>query len=173
MQMDRPKFLEGAFCWKAFLYYKWQLGDILPRVAPVLQDIASIKPVGPQSDEDRAYLIAARETLRKALVACCKSVKSTLSIYDNAYHRLTQESDPTAFRDFLLKAPALFNELGERLGAVEHIVSFWRFRFPAERRPIITPGELASVFMDFESSLGADHVEAPCVPAKPQMIGGA
>ena len=173
MQMDRPRFLEGAFCWKAFLYYKWQLGDILPRVGPVLQDIASIKPVGPQSEEDRAYLIAARETLRKALVTACKSVKSTLGIYDSAYHQLTQKSDPTAFRDFLLKAPALFNELGERLGAVEHIVSFWRFRFPVERRPIIAPAELASVFMDFESSLGADHVEAPSVLAKPQMIDAA
>lgn len=173
MQLDRPQFLEGAFCWKAFLYYKWQLGDILPRIAPVLQEIASIKPIGPQTEEDRTYLIAARETLRKALVASCKSVRLTLGIYDSAYQQLTQQSDPAAFRDFLLRAPTLFNELGERLGAIEHIVSFWRFRFPAGRRPMVTPAELASVFTDFESSLGADHVSAPGILPKPQMIGAA
>jgi hypothetical protein len=173
MQLDRPQFLEGAFCWKAFLYYKWQLGDILPRIAPVLQEIANIKPVGPQTEEDRAYLIAARETLRKALTASCKSVRVTLGIYDNAYQRLTQQSDPAAFRDFLLRAPTLFNELGERLGAIEHIVSFWRFRFPTDRRPMVTPAELASVFADFESSLGADHVNVPGVLPKPQMIAAA
>jgi hypothetical protein len=173
MQLDRPQFLEGVFCWKAFLYYKWQLGDILPRISPVLQEIASVKPVGPQSEEDRAYLIEARETLRKALVASCKAVKATLGVYDNAYQGLTQRSDPAAFRDFLLKAPALFNELGERLGGIEHIVSFWRFRFPTNQRVTVTPGELASVFMDFESSLGAAHVEAPGVLPKPQILEAA
>lgn len=173
MQLDRPQFLEGAFCWKAFLYYKWQLGDILPRVAPVLQDIASIKPVGAQSDSDKAYLIAARETLRKALITSCKSVRSTLGFYDNAYQRLTQQSDPAAFRDFLIKAPALFNELGERLGGIEHIVSFWRFRFPATQRPVISPAELASIFMDFENSLGAEQVDAPSVLPKATMIDAA
>jgi hypothetical protein len=55
----------------------------------------------------------------------------------------------------LLKAPAMFNELGERLGAIEHIISFWRFRFPADKRPTISPTELVSVFMDFEGSLSA------------------
>jgi len=170
MQLDRPQFLEGAFCWKAFLYYKWQLGDILPRVAPVLQEIGQIKPVGPQSEEDRAYLISARETLRKALVGACRAVKSTLGIYDDAYRRLTQQSDPGAFRDFLLNAPALFNELGERLGGVEHVISFWRFRFPAKRRPHVTPSELVNVFMDFEASLGAEHVKAPSVLKPPLII---
>jgi len=172
MRLDRPQFLEGAFCWKAFLYYKWQLGDILPRVAPVLQEIAQIKPLGPQSEEDRAYLISARETLRKALIASCKAVKVTLGFYDNAYQRLTQQSDPGAFRDFLLRAPTLFNDLGERLGGIEHIVSFWRFRFPAGSRPLVTPAELASVFTDFEGSLGTEHVEAPSVLKQPLVIDG-
>ena len=73
----------------------------------------------------------------------------------------------------LSKAPALFNELGERLGGIEHIVSFWRFRFPTNRRPVVTPAELASVFMDFEGSLGAPHVEAPGILPKPQIIESA
>ena len=63
-------------------------------------------------------------------------MKATLEIYDTRLVvALTQNSDPTAFRDFLLKAPAMFNELGERLGGIEHILSFWRFRFPGDKMP--------------------------------------
>ena len=170
MQLDRPKFLEGVFCWKAFLYYKWQLGDILPVSRRCCMRSLTSSRSAPNPKRIEAYLVAARETLRKALVASCKAVKVTLGFYDSAYQGLTQQSEPAAFRDFLLKAPALFNELGERLGGIEHIVSFWRFRFPANRRPVVTPAELASVFMDFEGSLGAPHVEAPGILPKPQII---
>ena len=154
MQLDVQQFQEGVFCWKAFLYYKWQLADMLPKVSPVLQEIETIKPRGPQAGETRQYLKVARETLRKALVGACRNVKTTLEIYDHAYGNLTQNSDPTAFRDFLLKAPEMFNDLGEKLGGVEHIVSFWRFRFPGGKMPVISPEELTDMFMDFESSIG-------------------
>lgn len=174
MQLDVQQFQEGSFCWKAFLYYKWQLADLLPKVGPVLQEIETVKPRGPQSAEMQQYLKAARETLRKALVAGCKSVKATLEIYDRAYADLTQKSEPAAFRDFLLKAPEMFNELGERLGGVEHIISFWRFRFPGGRMPVITPEELSDIFMDFEGSLGVTD-RAPDIPGlpKPNMVTSA
>jgi hypothetical protein len=173
MQLDPQQFQEGAFCWKAFLYYKWQLADLLPRVSPVLQQIETLRPIGPQTDDDRAYLAATRETLRKALIASCKAVKATLEIYDNAYKSLTEQSEPSAFRDFLLKAPAMFNELGERLGGIEHIVSFWRFRFPAGSRPTISPAELTNVFMDFESSLGAENTPNRSALATPEIVDAA
>ena len=173
MQLGEHQFQEGVFCWKAFLYYKWQLTDLLPRVSPVLQQIAAIKPVGPQTAEEQTYLDGARETLRKALIASCKAVKATLQIYDNAYRRLTEASDPIAFRDFLLKAPALFNALGERLGGIEHIVSFWRFRFPDADRLMIAPAELTSVFMDFESSLGGEQQVSRSMLPTPEIIEAA
>lgn len=172
MQLDVQQFQEGVFCWKAFLYYKWQLADLLPRVAPVLKQIETIRPRGPQSDDIKVYLTAARETLRKALINCCRSVRTTLEVYDDAYRSLTQNSDPTAFRDFLLKAPEMFNDLGERLGAIEHIVSFWRFRFPGDRMPMITPEELSDMFMDFEGSLGFEKSEGSSL-ATPTVTNAA
>jgi hypothetical protein len=172
LQLDPPQFQEGAFCWKAFLYYKWQLSDLLPRVNPVLEQIRTIRPRGPMLDETKIYLHTARETLSKTLIAACRKVKGTLEIYDAAYRNLTEHSDPSAFRDFLLKAPSLFNELGERLGAIEHIVSFWRYRFPEGKRPLVTPEELADIFMDFESGLGAEH-ENQYALAKPEIIEAA
>ncbi len=173
MQLDVQQFQEGVFCWKAFLYYKWQLADLLPRVAPVLKQIETVKPRGPQSDDTKVYLMTARESLRKALINCCRSVKTTLEIYDHAYANLTQNSEPMAFRDFLIKAPEMFNDLGERLGAIEHIVSFWRFRFPGDKMPVVTPDELSDMFMDFEGSLGFEKSgDGPGLPA-PQVTNAA
>ena len=159
MQMEPHAFEEGVFCWKAFLYYKWQLSDLLPKVGPVLKEIETVRPRGPQTDDIKLYLSSAREVLRKALLSACRRVKDTLAIYDEAYRKLTAESDPIAFRQFLLRAPSLFNELGERLGAVEHMVSFWRFRFPADRASMISPEELTELFQDFEAGLGSANAD--------------
>jgi hypothetical protein len=172
LQLDAVQFQEGVFCWKAFLYYKWQLSDLLPRVGIVLNQIRTIRPVGPMSDETKIYLGAAAETLARALTIACRDVRGTLEIYDIAYRNLTEQSDPLAFRDFLLKAPALFNALGERLGAIEHIVSFWRFRFPGEKTSSIAPDALADIFKDFENGLGVQRDNRPAL-ASPKMIEAA
>ena len=63
------------------------------------------------------------------------------------------DGKPQVFRDFLLDAPAMFCELGERLGAVSHIVSFWNFRFPKGQPSAISAPELADILSDFEDSL--------------------
>ena len=56
---------------------------------------------------------------------------------------------PKTFRDFLMSAPYMFLELGEKLGAISHIVSFWRYRFPQNGPTTIDPEELAAIFQDF------------------------
>ena len=92
----------------------------------------------------------------------CRKVTETLSVYDDAYEGLTRHNDPLRFRDFLLQAPALFNELGERLGGIDHIISFWRFRFPEDRRSsLVTPEELSDIFSDFEQSLNVASERSP------------
>ena len=52
-----------------------------------------------------------------------------------AFADLVANQSPKTFRDFLLCAPYMFLELGEKLGAISHIVSFWRYRFPAGAPP--------------------------------------
>jgi hypothetical protein len=172
MQLDQQQYQEGIFCWKAFLYYKWQLGDLLPLAAKVLQQIVVVRPRGPMDDETKSYLAGARENIRRALIIACREVKDTLAVYDGAYLSLTSKGEPLEFRDFLLKAPRLFNDLGERLGGIEHITSFWRYRFASEGASI-TPEELVDLFQDFESSLnteeapptGASRIASPVVDA--------
>ncbi len=167
LQLDAGQFQEGVFCWKAFLYYKWQIADLLPRVNLVLREMQTVRPRGPMSDETKIYLASASETLCRALTAACREVRMTLEIYDVAYRNLTEQNDPLAFRDFLLKAPALFNALGEKLGAIEHIVSFWRFRFAEEKPSSIAPDALADIFKDFEIGLGIKYDAGPSLAAPP------
>lgn len=151
--MGRAEFEEGVFCWKGFIYYKWTLNNLLPKVRPVASEIARIRPSDNPSDEDKAFLDASRDRLTRALDQGCSTVRETLKVYDDAYRDLTLKGQPTAFREFLLKAPTLFYQLGERLGSVDHIVSFWRYRFPPDVRPKIGTEELFDILADFESSL--------------------
>ncbi|MCX8497782.1 MAG: hypothetical protein ORN25_00305, partial [Caulobacteraceae bacterium] len=158
MQMDRMQFQEGIFCWKAFIYYKWQLVDMLPKLPEILNQIEKVQARGQSDEETRIYLASARVNLRKKIIAASQSVKSTIAVYDQSYSRMTKEGKPGDFRDFLITAPELFAQLGERLGAVDHVISFWRYKFPMGRPPIITPEELTDVFMDFEQSLNFPEV---------------
>ncbi len=48
----------------------------------------------------------------------------------HSFRDLVANQTPKTFRDFLLSAPYMFLELGEKMGAISHIVSFWRYRFP-------------------------------------------
>lgn len=151
--MERAEFEEGVFCWKGFIYYKWALNELVPQIKPVATEIERIKPTNPLSSDERAYIDAARERLGRGIVKACTTVRLTLKVYDDAYHDLTRNGQPAAFREFLIKAPTLFHELGERLGGVQHLVSFWRYRFPPDSRPKISSEELFDLFADFEASL--------------------
>lgn len=153
MGLDRPSFVEGVFCWKGFIYYKWVLSNLIPDLKPIAVEMASIRPVGRADGEKLEFVRRTRGKLVKMLARTCATVRETLNFYDAAYQELTHDGKPTAFRDFLLQAPALFHELGERLGSVQHIVSFWRFRFPAGRRLTVDIDELVELFADFEQSL--------------------
>jgi hypothetical protein len=133
------------------------MSELAPHVRPVLQEIMAIKPAGPVDGEDRATIAACKSRLTKGISAACDTVRSTLKVYDDAYIDLTKNGQPKTFRDFLMMAPALFYELGERLAAVQHVVSFWRFRFPPGSRARPTAEELADILVDFEASLAFEQ----------------
>lgn len=153
LQMDHAQYREGIFCWKAFLYYKWQLRELLPKAKKILNEIEVVVPNGPVSIDEKVQIAQMRRNISRNFSRAVKSVSTTLGIYDNAYFMLTKKSDPLVFRNFLLSAPELFKSLGERLGAVEHLLSFWQFRVPAGSRTLLIADELIDIFGDFESSL--------------------
>jgi hypothetical protein len=159
MGLDKASFDEGIFCWKGFIYYKWVMGELAPRVRPIMMDVMTIKPNGHANPEEREIIGGCKSRLVKGISTACDTVLATLKIYDDAYSGLTKNSDPRSFRDFLMMAPSLFYELGERLAAVEHVVSFWRFRFPPGQASKPTPDELVDILMDFEASLAFEPLD--------------
>jgi hypothetical protein len=152
LRLERRDYQEGVFCWKGFLYYKWTLADAMPGVTRVADAIAAARAHGTTNAETRTYLEKSRRGLGRAILQICEGAKASLKVYDTAFARLVG-GEPTAFREFLLNAPGMFTELGERLGAVNHIVSFWNFRFPSGQLPKVTPEELFDIFTDFDNSL--------------------
>jgi hypothetical protein len=171
LRLEKQQYQEGVFCWKGFLYYKWTLNETLPAVKRVSDAIGAAKPRGTMDMTTRAYLEKTRTDLQESVLRITNTARKTLAIYDRAFASL-MGGQPTAFRDFLLSAPSMFTDLGERLGAINHITSFWDFRFPRGRLPVITPEELTDIFADFEASLAFPESQPTSVSqiSAPQVI---
>jgi hypothetical protein len=151
LRLEPEQYQEGVFCWKGFLYYKWALSSLMGDIVAVAEEVTSVRTVGPSDTAAQEYIARGRAVLRARIMKTCEEVSRTLKVYDEAYGSLT-EGNPARFRDFLLEAPAMFTRLGDQLGAVQHITSFWRFRF-GPKSPPVGVEELIDIFMDFETGL--------------------
>jgi hypothetical protein len=155
LMLEGESFREGVFSWKGFLYYKWSLSVLWPDLKKVAAEIGQLQITGQRDMETGAYLNAARQRLQSAIVSQKNSIARTLKVYDDAFAGLTARGEPKVFRDFLLRAPDMFISLGEKVGVISHIGSFWRYRFPAGRPLTCTVEEALDILQDFESGLGA------------------
>ena len=152
LKMDENQFVEGVFCWKGFLYYKWVLAEVLGEVGSVIRGVRDVQSVGEATSEELARIAGGRIRVQVGVKRTCRAVRASLQTYDEAFDQLTQRADPIAFRDFLLAAPRMFAEVGEKLAAIQHITSFWRYR--ARGGCLTMPvGDLLDVMTDFENSL--------------------
>ena len=163
-------FREGVFSWRGFLYYKWSMGKFWPDVMGVLREINTIQPIGGLTPEQKVYLTGARRGIIEMVRDNGNHVNKALSVYDASFADLVAHQAPKTFRDFLLSAPYMFLELGEKLGAISHIVSFWRYRFPQGAHASIDGDELSAIFQDFSSGFGEKVKEEPSVIKKPIVI---
>jgi len=154
LRLQPDQYFEGVFCWKGFLYYKWRLGELAAGAPDLIQQIRASHPMGRADTDTKIYIAEAKIRIGDAVMANCRAVAELLKIYDSAYARLTQAGEPAAFRDFLLKAPHMFVQLGEQLGVIDHIAGFWGHRFPPGRRASTGAEELMDILLDFEDSLG-------------------
>ena len=153
LRLSESEFAEGIFCWKGFIYYKWVEQNVSDTSQIVTNIILKTRPVGKQEPPVRESLDGLRGVVVDQMVAAAATVKHSLATYDEAYAELTQKTNPVPFREFLLSAPARFAELGERLGVLQHITSFCKYRFPSDRPISIGAPELLDIFTDFEAAL--------------------
>ena len=154
LMLDGEAFREGVFSWKGFLYYKWMMHSLWPQLTAVISEINDLTTSGPRDPDLSDYVARAKVRLQRAINNQRQQVVSALKVYDDAFHDLTVNSRPQAFRDFLLKAPSMFLSLGENVGHVSHIASYWRYRFPLGRRLDAPLEEVASILQEFEVALG-------------------
>jgi hypothetical protein len=156
LRLEGDSYREGIFAWKGFLYYKWVLNSLWPKLREVLVELTKVRTVGPRDYEQEALVRGMKVKLHGAIERQMKAVADYLGIYDAVFMELTKDGNATAFRDFLLKSPEMLVALGEGTGVVSHIASFWRFRFPKDKPLEANVNELLDILQDFESGLGGD-----------------
>lgn len=159
LRLEDKQFLDGIFAWRGFLYYKWVLSDVMPRVDQTIKSMVSVTPRGVRDAESAAYIPLARARIVAAVRERIRAVQATLSTYDRAFHALTDDGKPGTFRDFLIESPHLFMSLGQRLGALQHIVSFWSYRFPRSKPVAVGYVDLMDILMDFEDGIALEGLE--------------
>jgi hypothetical protein len=147
------------------------MGKFWPDVMGVLREINAITPHGAVTPEQKVFLSAARRNVIGMVRENGQHVTKALSVYDAAFRDLLANQTPKTFRDFLLSAPYMFLELGEKLGAISHIVSFWRYRFPLGSPFHVDTEELSAIFRDFSSGFGEKTKGESTLIRKPVVIG--
>ena len=147
--LNASDFREGVFSWRGFLFYKWSIDNFWADIRNILREIGGIRPQGMMDTETRAYLSGAKRNVIELVIENSNDVARVLQIYDDSFAELVANRAPKMFRDFLLSAPFMFVELGEKMGTISHIASFWRYRFPRNAPLMVDAEELAAIFQDF------------------------
>jgi hypothetical protein len=157
LRLQPGEFREGVFSWRGFIYYKWSLVDFWPDLVKALRQLKTIVPLRSMDAEQRANITAAKQAILAGAKKGSNDIKKIIKIYDTAYDSLIAERDPRRFREFLLGAPALFLEIGEKMGALSHITSFWKYRFPEGAPRTVDCEELTTIFQDFSKGFTIEN----------------
>jgi len=161
--LSGQQYQDGVFSWRGFLYYKWVFTDLSGPLSNIMNEITTIQGRGPKTIETTAYLSGAKMRIQAKLLQAHANAKTLLGVYDEAYAALTSANNPKSFRNFLLSAPAMFMQLGEQLGAIQHVISFWNYRLPPGKPRFIAHDELADLFLDFEDGLTSVPAEGSTI----------
>jgi hypothetical protein len=157
LNLQAAEFSEGVFSWRGFLYYKWSLMEFWPNLLKALRDIKAILPMGKIDHEQKVFLTGAKMDIVRGAKFHSDAVRRSIAIYDDAYAGLVERQDAKRFREFLLGAPALFLDIGEKMGAMSHVTSFWQYRFPRGSPKSADADELLTMFEDFVRSFGIEE----------------
>ncbi len=159
LRLSGEEYAQGMFGWKGFLYYKWNVESLRPTFEPVAKEILGARFIRAHRD-DETYLNQTRRNIVRALYQRIDEVDTALKAYDTAFQKLVNDGEPGVFRQFLLDAPKMFIETGEYLASINHICSFWRYRFPPGMPNRIEVDDAYDIFRDFAMSLGQDERRA-------------
>lgn len=166
LRLSVGEFGEGVFAWKGFLYYKWMLTDFAERQQAFGASFLSCV-IASDDRRVRQEVDALRQSIMHRIDMVMFTASDAMAAYARAFSALTR-GDPAAFRSFLLAAPAQFLALGEAIGAVKHIYSFWGFRFPEKATRRLDGEEAQEMVQDFDRMLSGLQLIRP--PGANEML---
>jgi hypothetical protein len=138
MRMESAEFAQAMFCWKAVLYYRWRSRLLGAGIKATRRSIASVEVS--RFDPDSARFVRAAITRLETLILDCeRRIAEMFRIYDEVFEALTAQRTPEPFRRFLIDGPRLFARLGERMGRLEQLTSYWSHQFPGLRTRQLRP----------------------------------
>ena len=150
--LSEDDFRAGVFAWRGFLYYRWRLETLWPTIKVVRPQIERLSPLGRIDPELKKFVAESKRSISAAISHSMNAVEEVIASYEKSYSSLVDNQDPKAFCDFLLAAPPLFMQLGETIGAIEHIASYWAYRFPGNQPLIADAEEVQDLFSEFAAS---------------------
>jgi hypothetical protein len=160
MRMEGPQFAQAMFCWKAVLYYRWRSRALGPEMRLTRRSIGSVDAARFDLDAGPFVRRAVLE-LEAMILDCERRIAEMFRIYDEVFDALTEQKTPEPFRRFLVDGPKLFARLGERMGRLEQLVSYWQHQFPGRSVRQLSPEQVFDGLRNLISalSLGAGLLE--------------
>jgi hypothetical protein len=151
LRLSPAEYTEGVFAWKGFLYYKWMLRDLTANHSAFTLSFDSCS-IASEDRVVRAEVERLRRRVMNHIDRVMQLAGRALLEYGDAFTAFSH-GKANVFRDFLLQAPAKSSPLGEAIGAVKHIHSFWGYRFPAQSVPRLDVEEAQDILLDFDRML--------------------
>ncbi len=155
--LDPEEFHDSTFCWKGFLYYKWSSKDHEAAIDRLLRDFKRVRVAGAPHAYAELEIEKLLEKIKRNVETERLAVRAALRVYEDAFDDLVVNRKPVAFRKFLRESPRMFLQIGDKLGIMTHISSFWKFRFPEGTPPFLPYSEAAELFREFESGFAREQ----------------
>lgn len=159
LKLSHDQFAEGIFSWRGFLYFKWRYLELQDELRRVIEGLGKYQPIGFIDAGLKACFSTVRPRLAQRILTALSNVGGRLAFYDQAYSALIERHDPAPFRRFLIEGPKMFYELGDHVGILTHIASFWAYRMASTPGGRLSPVEYADTLLDFDESLAGVIVE--------------
>lgn len=152
LRMTVHEYQMGVFGWKGTLYYSWRSQGCYADLSAFLRDLKSLRIMG-LSDGDRAEIRSIVSSIIQLSLGRWNRLKTRLDGYDEEFARFVERGDPKALKNFMTRAPSLFVEMGEDIGRLQHVSSFWQFWTKDRRGRVMSAMEAFDLLPDFEAAL--------------------
>ncbi|OLF71328.1 hypothetical protein AWH62_12305 [Maricaulis sp. W15] len=152
LDMTEIEFKSGIFGWKGVLYYRWCMSEALSALKSFITQLKAVSIVG-ASDHEYNELQHMRRSIIEETRHRWKNLTSVMDEYEHVFGRFCRGEDVNGFRNFLLKAPTLFYDVGSDLSAVSHVPGYWSYWAKQNSKGFLQAREAMMLFSDFIASV--------------------